>query len=191
MLSIYYNNNQNQVFYNFDDVLRLMLQFNMDQVDKKTLNVECLKIVMANEQCYMTDGSNTTIRLITYDECYVSFEGVLQLIDNNHGGYKYDIEHVLIVCTSKVVLNPNHKWVSVYFARLKTHINNSFDFYFKILKQYMLANQPNSNEIVNIVNKLVSKAEKYKISNNFALLMETCVCYDKASALMLEQLKNV
>lgn len=162
----------------------------MEQADKKTLGVECLKIVAANEQCYVTNGSNITIRLITYDECYVSFEGVMQLIDNNYG-CKDELEHVIIMCTSTVVLNPHHKWVSVYLARLKARVVIAFEFYFKILKQYMLANQPNSSEIVGSVNELVFKAEQYKMSNNFAMLLESCVCFDKASALMLLQLKNV
>lgn len=167
-----------------------MLQFNVERADKKTLGVECLKIVNTNEQCYVTDGLNITIRIITHDECYVSFEGVMQLLDNNYG-YKKELEQIIVVCTSRVVLNPNHKWVSVYLARLKARVAVSFEFYFKILQQYMLANRPNIREIEGCVKKLVGRAEECKLSNNFALLIECCDCFDRASALMLHQIKNV
>ncbi|AIS92006.1 hypothetical protein [Erinnyis ello granulovirus] len=190
MISIYYNNDLNQVFYNFNELLQLMLQFDLEKADKKTLDVECLKIVPANEQCYVTDGSNISIRLITHDECYVSFEGVLKLIDSNTFGCKLDLEYVLVVYTSKVVLNPNHKWVSLYLQRLRSRVMVSFEFYFKILELYMVANQPRVKDIGNEINKLVSRAENCKLANDFASLIECCTSFDKASALMLQHLKN-
>lgn len=165
-----------------------MIQLNFERADKKMLDCDKLKIVTANEQVFCTDGANIDVRLVAYDECYVNFQGVMELMDSNTFGEKETLETILVKCTTRVVKNADHAWSKFYTQILKTRVNASFEFYFKVLEQYMLANQPHVNKIGPIVNKLVITAEQYKQCNNFYALYAAYHAFDKASALMVQHM---
>nr|AGS18770.1 ORF4 [Pieris rapae granulovirus] len=186
MISIFFD--FQTVYYNFDEILQLMINYNFERADKKMLNCNRLKIICANEQVYFTNGTNIDIRLVKHDECYVSFEGILELMDSNMFGEKDTFETLLVNCTFRVVLQPNHPWLNNYIIKLQSRLNGSFEFYFKVLEQYMLANQPYVSKIGPIINKLIATAEKYKQCNHYCSLIEACHNFDKASALMLQHI---
>ncbi|AAM60757.1 unknown [Choristoneura occidentalis granulovirus] len=185
MLSIFFDNFE--VYYNFDEVVQLVLKYNLEKADKKMLSVECLKIISANEQVYCTDGISINNRLINYDECYISFEGVMELIEGNQFGDKENLENLLVECTLRVVLNPNHEWLKKYIIRLQARVGASFDLYFKILEQYILANKPCVEKIGPTLNELLTKAKLYRHSpNDCVVLNQSYRSFDLASNLMLQ-----
>nr|UYX49637.1 ORF4 [Darna trima granulovirus] len=187
MISILFDNDT--VYYNFDELLILMLKCNFERADKKMLICDRLKIVGNNEQVFCTNGNNIDIRLVTHDECFVTFDGVIELIESNTFGDKEKLESYIVACTSRVVLNPTHSWINNYTERIRARINGSFDFYFKVLEQYMLANQPQVDKIGSMVNRLIVTAEHYKRCDDYNMLLQACQAFDTASALMLKQIK--
>ncbi|QOD39967.1 Maph4 [Matsumuraeses phaseoli granulovirus] len=188
MLSIFFNDVM--VYYNFDDLVKLMVDLNFEQADKKMLAPDRLKIVGANEQVFYTDGTNIDVKLVLHDECYISFEGVLDMIDKNVLAQKDVLESIVVSCTSRVVKNPYHKWLISYVQVLRARVNSSFDFYFKVLEQYMLANQPHVDKIGCNINQLITLGEKLKICDDVTSLMSAYRSFDEASALMLKYLNK-
>nr|AIU37214.1 ORF4 [Cydia pomonella granulovirus] len=187
MLSIFFD--EHTVYYHFDDILREMIRCGFERVDKKVLACDRLKIRCANEQVYCTNGVDMDLRLLKGDECYVSFEGVMELMDSNSFGDKNSLEIMIVNCTLRVVLQPNHAWLTYYKERLRMRINTSFDFYFKVLEQYMLANQPNVERIGPTISKLIRLAEHYKHLDDHISLIEACHAFDRASAILIQNIK--
>ncbi|AKN80768.1 hypothetical protein [Diatraea saccharalis granulovirus] len=188
MLSILFN--EQTVMYSFNDILQLMVCLNFERVDKKLLSCNRLVVVGTNTQVFYTDGVFIDIKLITHDECFVNFEGVLELIDQNDIGEKEEFETLLVNCTSRVIKIPNHSWTLKYITRLKDRINGSFDLYFKIVEQYVLANKPHIDKIGATVDRLVSEAEHNKQTNDVNLLRKAYHGFDQATVLMIQCISN-
>ncbi|AAQ21602.1 unknown [Cryptophlebia leucotreta granulovirus] len=187
MLSIFFD--ESTVYYNFDDILYKMIECGFEQVDKKILTCDRLKVKCCNDQVFYTNGVDIDLRLLKCDECYVSFEGILDLLESNIFGEKDKFEMMLVNCTLRVVLNHNHNWLELYKSKLRTRISASFNFYFKVLEQYMLANQPNVEVIGDVVKKFVCLAEHHKHFDDIVSLSEAYHAYDKASAIILQNMK--
>ncbi|AAM70202.1 hypothetical protein [Phthorimaea operculella granulovirus] len=188
-ISIFFDNQH--VYYNFDECLRLMVMRNFDRVDKKILPCDRLKIIGANDQVYCTDGTNIDVRAVFYDECYITFDGVVELMESNVFGDKESVEEILVACTMRVIKSKTHPWCKRYLQLLQIRVGASFDFYFKVLEQYMLANQPNAESIGPIINKLINVAEQCKQCIDYNMLKEAYRSFDKASALMIQNLKKL
>lgn len=188
MLSIFFDGHE--VYYSFDDILRCMITLNFDQVDKKILACDRLCIVNGSEQVFCTDGSSIDVRLVMYDECFVTSEGLYDLMDVNVFGDKEKLEEYVVRCTMRVVKNENHDWYKKYIKKLKDRIGASFDLYFRTLERYMLHDHPNADKIAHTVNCLITTAEYDKLSNNHVNLRNAYNCFDKASALMIQQMNE-
>lgn len=186
MLSIFFN--PDTVFYNFDQLLELMIRFNFGKVDKKILRCDKLCIVGCNEQVFVTDGVNMDVRAVLYDECYVSFDGVFELMEMNMFGNKESLERVLVECTARVVKSAEHAWRANYTRRLQSRVQASFNIYFKVLEQYMLLNQPCVDRIGKEVAALVRAGDQLKNSADHQQLITAQQSFDKASILMMQNI---
>ncbi|AQQ80277.1 ORF7 [Betabaculovirus altermyunipunctae] len=93
MLSLCYD--ADNVYYNFDDLLQLMVLADFEAVDKKSLCPTRLCVKMRNEHVFVTDGLNTTTRLLKHDECYVNLDGVIQILNTSTFGNQSAMERVL------------------------------------------------------------------------------------------------
>ncbi|ABQ51948.1 hypothetical protein SlGVgp005 [Spodoptera litura granulovirus] len=185
-LSMYFD--ENNVYYNFDELLALMLKFNFERVDKKFLRPDSVRIKGANEQVYVTDGLDIDVRVLLSDECYVNFDSVFEIIDHNlimHD--KYNFEQTFIRLTGRVVQCP-HPWQKKYFDLLQSRVTASFSVYFKVLEQYMLQQQPAADKIGDNVRRLVRIGQDLMSSNSPNDLVTAYSSFDKATALLLNQL---
>lgn len=176
------------MFYSFDDLLKLMIDFNFSNVDKKNLDCDKLCVVGRNEQVFITDGVNIDVRAVVHDECFVSMDGAFQLMELNMFGDKERLERVIVECTYRVIKVENHPWQERYIKMLRSRIKASFDIYFKVLEQYMLSNQPQINKIINEVTLLVEAGEKYKNSCDYRELIVAHNSFEKACVLMMKQM---
>ncbi|AAS82732.1 ORF6 [Agrotis segetum granulovirus] len=184
MLSIMLQNHQ--VFYGFDGLLQLMINYNFTRIHKGNLECDKLCIVGENEQVFVTDGVNMDVRRVVHDECFISFEAVFEIIDTNMLGDKYTVEKIIVECTKRVV--KSDVWYKKYLVILKKRVNASFDVYFKVLEQYMLLNQPNAERIGKKVSNLIKMAEALKHSDQAQELITAYQSFETASAILLKQL---
>jgi|WetSurMetagenome_2_1015567.scaffolds.fasta_scaffold75694_3 hypothetical protein len=186
MLSIFFN--RETVFFNFDQLLELMIRFNFGKVDKKSLRYDRLCIVGCNEQVFVTDGVNMDVRAVLHDECYVSFDGAFELMDLNMFGDKEGVERALVECAARVVKSEDHAWRVNYVQRLRGRVQASFNIYFKVLEQYMLLNQPCVDRIGKEISALVRAGEQLKNSADYQQLITAHQSFDKASILMMQNI---
>ncbi|AGQ20263.1 hypothetical protein CaLGV004 [Clostera anastomosis granulovirus A] len=186
MLSLIFDDST--VYYNFDDVLRSMMCHNFEQADKKALSYDRIKVVCANEQVFVTNGSDIDVRLVLHDECYVNLEGVYELMDTNTFGDAVTFESMLVTCTTRVVRDSNHPWVHKCRSRQDRRVCASFRFYFNVLEQYMMAGQPHVQKIGPTINSLIAFAEERRRDKDYNSQLKSCDAFDKASALMLQNM---
>ena len=186
MLSIFFT--AETVFFNFDQLLDLMIRFNFSKADKKSLGYDKLCIVGCNEQVFVTDGVNMDVRAVLHDECYVSFDGVFELMELNMFGDKDSLERALVECTARVVKNQDHAWRANYVQRLRNRVQASFDIYFKVLEQYMMLNQPRVDCIGKEIAALVRIGELFKNSTDYQQLITAHQSFDKASVMMMQNI---
>ncbi|AMF83757.1 hypothetical protein AYR72_gp004 [Cnaphalocrocis medinalis granulovirus] len=205
MLSMFFTHEC--VYYNFDDLLQIMLQFDFQQIDKKILlqqhdyykhndnddDVEEIKqkehiyliVLQPNKLVYCKKkDTSVTIRNLTYHECYLSLQGVIKIVERNMFVKSVSLFHVALFTYTHSVM-PKHPWFMFYTNYLRTIVNSSFKLYFKILEQYILNGRPNVNRIGCLIDNKISLANQLKPNDDCVSLLSASEIYDSVSALML------
>lgn len=182
MLSIFYDDTN--VYYNFDELLQIMVQLNFETVDKKTLSPAHVYVKPRNAQVFVTDGINMAARVIDHDECYIEMEGVLHIIKNSAFGDCSSMEKVLCRAT-KCVLKYDHPWQKKFRCFVQQRVQTSFDVYMKVCRQYFICGKPESARIGVSVDTLIQEASRLQHSDEFEDIISSYVMYDKATRLVL------
>ncbi|AAP85641.1 ORF_4 [Adoxophyes orana granulovirus] len=181
---------EHQVYYNYYDSLQITLLYQLENFDKRSIENNRLKIVNRNTQVYNTDGNVIALKLLCSDSCFVSLVGILELIDLNVFGDKLGAEKYFYTCTIKVLLDGTHPWRLLYYQRIDKHLHDSFNFYFNILKHYMLMGQPNADIIEHHIKLYMAHADEFKMAQCLLTRYKAIECYDNATALILHQIKH-
>ncbi|AJK91668.1 ORF007 [Spodoptera frugiperda granulovirus] len=173
------------VWYNFDELMQLMVQFDFECVDKKSVDSARVCVKSRNEQVFVTDGAQMAVRVLEHDECYIDIDGILHIVAHSVFGDKTAMEKLLARCTT-CVLKCEHPWQKKFTCYLQQRARDSFDVYMKVCRQYFMSGRPRSEEIGPTVDRLVKEASRLlHQSTNYDDIITSYVLYDKAVRLIL------
>lgn len=174
-----------RVWYNFDELMQIMVQLDFECVDKKSVDSARVGVKLRNEQVFVTNGEHIALRVLEHDECYIDIDGILDIVSHSVFGDKTTMEKLLARCAS-CVLKCEHPWQKKIICYLQQRARDSFDVYLKVCKQYFMCGRPHSKEIGNTVDRLVKKASRLlHESTNYDDIITSYVLYDKATRLIL------
>ncbi|ABY47697.1 hypothetical protein HaGV_gp006 [Helicoverpa armigera granulovirus] len=184
-ISIYYD--ANNVYYSFDDLVQLMIELNFEIVSKKSVQVSHVHVKRRNEQVFVTDGTYIQTKLLTHDECYVDLDGLLHMLNASVFGDNIAMERLITKFTLCVV-KCEHPWQKKITCYLQQRVQDSFDVYMKVCRQYFVCGRPQASRIGHTVDKLINEASQLHHSNNYEDYITAYVLYDKAIRLILSVL---
>ncbi|AKR17482.1 hypothetical protein [Mocis latipes granulovirus] len=176
------------IYYAFDDLLQLMINLNFEGVNKKSVPISHVHVKMRNNQVFVSDGTHIQTRLLTHDECYIDLDGLLNLITTSVFGDHITMERLIAKISSCVVSYADHPWQKKFKCYLQERIQDTFNIYMKVCRQYFVSGRPKALQIGNSVNDLVHKASQSHNSNNYEDIITAHVLYDKAIRLILSVL---
>lgn len=173
------------VYYAFDPVAELMSDLDFERADKRTVPCERWRVVDKNARVFVTDGLDIRARQLSHDECYITLDGALDMIDANHFGDKREMESVLVRCAERLFDFRNHPSYGRYVNRLRQRVRASFAVYFRVLEQYMLMRRPCADSIGGPVKELVATAQRLQTCDDHRSLITAQHSFDEASALLI------